>query len=416
MDRRSFVRAEAFGLIMLLCFSLSSCSAGASRDLDPHEVAVAAEAATRRDLISWHECTGEIAALADVTLSFRVSGRVAAILIAPGSRVKTSEPLIRLETEDLELDLRRAEAALQAASANLEQLRKGIPEGEMSQLRAGVEQAGLAYENAKMNAERMERLFAEGAVPLQQKEAAVLQADLARSRAEAALVQLKSAEEGPDAETLRAASAQVEQARSARDLVRRQVELATLAAPFDGLVSAVTVQPGEMIGAGTPVVRVVDDLALFAEAWVSPAVAASLRPGGDAAVSPGAETEPMDGKIVEIALSPDGRTRQYRVRVHLETGGGMPPILGSVARLSLETGRREGVIAVPRKALLESGGAWSVFVVEAGVAVERKVSVGLKTPEHAEVLEGLGEGELVVVSGQHFVEDGTPVRIVDEAR
>lgn len=380
----------------------------------------------KRDLVLWHECAGELSARGDVALTFLVPGKVEAVRVVPGERVKKGDPIAVLDTSDMRIELRRAEAALEAAAANLARLEKGLPEGEMAQIRSAVEQAQLGYDNAKLNLERMERLFREGAVSLQQKEGAQLQADMAWSRLQAALKQLEAAEKGPDEESLRAARAQVEQARAARDAARRQIELATLTAPFDGVVSAISVEPGEMVSSGVPVARVVDDSAFYAELWVSADIAGKLKPGGSALIRlgfagsvgqgsngrSGSPGEDLQGTVSDLGLSPDPRAKQYRVRVAIEAHdhpGELVP--GAVVSVALELAKRKGVLAVPRKALVEVDGSYIVYVVEDGKARERKVSLGLQAGDYGEVLDGLSAGDEVIVEGHHFVKDGTPVRL-----
>jgi HlyD family secretion protein len=89
-----------------------------------------------------------------------------------------------------------------------------------------------------------------------------------------------------------------------------------------------------------------------------------------------------------------------------------PPSLGSGYRVEahIVTWQAEGVLTVPTSALFQRDGAWAVFAVEGGEAVLRPVEIGHRAAEAAEVLEGLSEGEVVILFPSDQIEAGVRIR------
>jgi membrane fusion protein (multidrug efflux system) len=118
------------------------------------------------------------------------------------------------------------------------------------------------------------------------------------------------------------------------------------------------------------------------------------------------------GKVDLISPSVDPATATFGVRVHVtDTGGLLRP--GMFARVALVYERKLDALQIPRTALLDGDGPPKVFVVKDGKAVERSVQLGLSNGAYVEIVTGLKDGEQVVVVGQAAVKPGATVRIVN---
>jgi multidrug efflux pump subunit AcrA (membrane-fusion protein) len=201
-----------------------------------------------------------------------------------------------------------------------------------------------------------------------------------------------------------------------------------------GSVLSVPVNVGETLELRT-VVCVVGDLSqLRVETYVPERYSVYMRPGLPAQVSfeamPG-EVFPAEIDELSPALDPASRTRQIRLRFVSEgespssgtrrsgsgAGGGLDPriLSGMFATVSLVTNSHIDVPVIPRNALINTYGSWIVFVIppETETARSREVTLGLESEDSVEITSGLEPGELVVVAGQNFLNDGDPVRIVE---
>ena len=117
------------------------------------------------------------------------------------------------------------------------------------------------------------------------------------------------------------------------------------------------------------------------------------------------------GKIGLISPYVDPATATFGVRIRVtDTGGLLRP--GMFARVAIVYERKLDALQIPRTALLDGDGPPKVFIVKDGKAAERTVQLGLSNGAYVEVITGLKDGEQVVVVGQAAVKPGATVRIV----
>jgi HlyD family secretion protein len=198
---------------------------------------------------------GSITALREVLVTAKLTARVAAVLVNEGDDVRAGQVLVRLESEDVQAQVRQAEAGLAAAAARLRMLEEGarpqeraqaddqvrsaeanlaaatarlrmLEEGarpqERAQADAAVAQARANFETAKANLDRMRMLYETGAVSKAQLDAAELQHDVARAQYDAAVQQRSLVQTGPRAQEIEMARSQVQAARAQLDAARQQ--------------------------------------------------------------------------------------------------------------------------------------------------------------------------------------------------
>jgi len=118
------------------------------------------------------------------------------------------------------------------------------------------------------------------------------------------------------------------------------------------------------------------------------------------------------GKVGLISPYVDPATATFGVRVRVtDTGGLLRP--GMFARVAIVYERKLDALQIPRTALLDGDGPPKVFVVKGGKAAERPVQLGLSNGAYVEIVTGLKDGEQVVVVGQAAIKPGATVRIVN---
>ena len=233
----------------------SSSSAAALQE--PQAVPVRVQQAQLRDVSLSLEAHGALAANREVRLSPKVSGRVATVAVDVGDPVSEGQLLLTLEKDELEISVAQAEAAVAAARANLARIQAGARPEEIQQARAQVTQAASNLEQARTHLARITSLYESGAVSQAQLEQAQSQYEVAEAAHTAAVSQLQIVEQGPRDEDIRAVEAQLMQAEAGLAMAKLQLSHAELASTLDGIVADRLVQPGDMIGAGTPAFRIV---------------------------------------------------------------------------------------------------------------------------------------------------------------
>lgn len=317
-------------------------------------------------LASIERMSGPVRAFVEAMVRAETQGRVLSRPAERGAAVKAGDVLVELDASRLVLELRQAEATLQARQTDLE--------------------------HARREHQRGEKLVEQDAISEQRRDD--LRHGLAAAR---------------DAHAL---------ARVARDTAERLLADASIRAPIDGRVDDLFVEVGEFITAGTPVARVLDFSRARIFAGVTASEAARLEPGMRARAS----FHSLGGLFHEallrsVARAADPEDGTYRIELWIEEPD---PRLrdGMVATLEFASEGGDARPLAPRSALVRRGGGSEVFVVERngdggglGVARLREVRTGRSGEDLVEVLEGLEPGEEVVVEGQFALRDGATVRV-----
>jgi HlyD family secretion protein len=235
---------------------------------------------------------------------------------------------------------------------------------------------------------RLERLRAGGGAAVE-----VAAADAARANAEVARLEAL-----PDPQAVAVAAAQVVQSEVAVRQERERQTQATLTAPQDGVVLEVRVQVGETASPGAPVVLLGDGQGHTVHAVVHEAHIARVRPGQRASIAfdalPG---QRLHGQVLKVASLPNpaGALPAYTVEIAIAADEALRP--GMTATIEIATEERESALVVPRGALRLHDGRWVVQVLRDGQTTTVPVSIGLAQGREVEVLDGLSEGDRVIL-------------------
>ena len=304
--------------------------------------------------------TAEILANRQSHMRSATAGRVVDVLVEAGDRVEEGQVLLRL-------DVGRPASATQAANA-------------------AVAQSEARLTQAERELGRTKKLVKTGGLPEQRLDDAQ--------------------------DSVRLASAARDAARAEARLARRGLTDAVVRAPFAATVVERTVELGEYLAPGSPLLTLADTSLLKARVLLDPREAIDVTVDSEATVSVHARPgEVFSGKVVRVGDVIDPRTRRLPVEVELDDHGGrLRP--GLVARFSVVTGEPEMVMRVPLDGVFERFGSQHVYVIEDGIAWRRAIVLGLVRAGFAEVAGGIEPGETVVVKGVTRVVDGSKVQVV----
>lgn len=285
------------------------------------------------------EATGVAEPYAQATLSSKVMGTVVAVLVREGDHVREGDPLVRIDSRDL--DARR------------------------DQVRAGIAIAEAGQREAELGSTRMRALYADSAAPRAQLDAA--EAALARANASVASAHASESELGAMA------------------------SYAVVRAPFAGVVTQRAVDPGAFATPGAPLVTLQDASRLRLAVVAPPNAVRGIRRGTSVLAS-------IEGVAARAAIEgtvPSGGSL-YTINAIVPNGDGRF-LSGSAAVLWLSQGRRT-VRLVPRSAIIRDGDLTGVRVKTANGPIIRWVRLGQESGEFIEVISGLDAGIPVLVA------------------
>ncbi len=299
--------------------------------------------------------TGVIRSRVESALGFRIGGKVTARLVNSGDRVRRGQALMRLDPVDFGLAVEGAGGRVAGAEAEAS--------------RAAREE------------ERLNGLVEAGAVSQSAYDAALA----ARQSAEAALTS----------------------ARAAASEAANQSKYAILTADADGVVTEILAEPGQVVAAGVPVLRLARAGSREAQISVPETAFASLARVGTASLYGQEQTFPV--RLREIAGEADPATRTFEARYSLPEAGAQLP-LGATVTVRL-AGQAPPALRVPLSALHDPGTGPGVWVVVKGQARHRPVRVLALQEEDALVAaDALRPGERIVTLGAHLLRQGQKVR------
>jgi HlyD family secretion protein len=200
----------------------------------------------------------------EVTLGFRVGGRVARMRFNEGDEVKAGDLLAELDKEPFKEELALRKAQVSEAQAKLAKLEAGTRPQEIERARADVEAREAALENARAKYGRLETLVRRDFASQARYDNAVEQLKRAKAALRSAKEALALAIEGPRQEDIAAAEAALDAAQAQKEAAQTALEDASLHAPEGGVVLTRAVEPGTIVSEGAPVYT----LSLSAPVWV----------------------------------------------------------------------------------------------------------------------------------------------------
>lgn len=349
-----------------LCWALaapaSGCTTTAPAATEAPAPPVYAATITLEAVTPISAATAEILANRQSNLRSETAGRVVDVLVEAGDRAKEGQVLLRL-------DVGRPASAVQAANA-------------------AVAQSEARLNQAQREQARTKSLVQTGGLPEQR---------------------LDDAED-----SVRLASAARDAARAQARLARRGLTEAVIRAPFGGTVVERTVELGEYLAPGSPLLTLADTSLLKARVLLDPREAIDVAVGSKVVVSVYARPgELFGGTVVRVGEVIDPRTRRLPVEVEVDDHDGrLRP--GLVARFVVETGEPTMVMRVPLEGVFERFGSQHLYVIKDGVARRRAIVLGSVGAGFAEVTQGLEPGETVVIKGVTRVVDGSKVQVVPQ--
>jgi len=225
------------------------------------------------------------------------------------------------------------------------------------------------------------------------------------------------AEELASEQEYETARASLANAEADEGLARLELSYTTVTAPFAGVVTRRSVDPGQNVSAGSPVFTVVDVTPLLARVHVPSREFRHLRLDQDVEIVLDSSRQTLAGRISLISPIIDPASGTIKVTVEVPS---YPPETrpGDFVDVHIVTELRPSALLVPRAAVVTEKSETFVFVAvggEAASAERRVVEVGFTDDDRAQILSGVAVGDLVVVKGQRSLEHGQPLKILEGA-
>jgi membrane fusion protein (multidrug efflux system) len=354
-------RALRSVVALLVALWAAGCGDGAAKK-DDHLPSVSAAAVESVDLQEEIRASGDLNARLHTTIAAEVEGRITGISVDEGGRVEKGKVVLEIDPQRHRLELAAGRAQLAQAEANLVKDRR--------------------------QTERIRKLRTQNVASDQQLEEAETALTLARSRVDAQ--------------------------RAALGVIERALADASVTAPFAGMIARRSVQLGEFVQPGKPLVELVALDPLEVVFSLTELDTERVRPGQKIDVSVGAFPDRVfSGVVTFISPTVDPATRTLRIKAEIGNDEGhLRP--GLFARVSLGVTPRKGVAMVPEEALIQRSEGAVLFKIGPENRVKRiAVTTGAHDKGRVEVRGDVQPGDLVVRRGHGGLADGAAVAVRD---
>lgn len=349
--------------------------------------------------------SARVASSSRVDLGSTLTGRVQAVAVREGASVRRGEVLLRLESDELRAALAQAQASERQAQARL----AGLRSTGRGAAQAAVAQAESVLVAAQAELRRTQDLTTRGFLSPARLDEAQRALAVALAQRDGAVAQAgANADGGTDFVQARA---QLELARAAVAAASARLDQATILAPADARVLARQVEPGQIVQPGRALLSLALASPLELIGQVDERYLAQLQIGQSARVRADAYADQAFAATVR-RIAPVVDAQRGAIEVRLAPAQAVPAFLREDMTLSVEvtTGQRARALVLPLEAIdgPRDGDLATLRVLQDGRVARRQVRLGLRTLDAAEVLEGLADGELVLLGGPQAV--GTRVR------
>ena len=353
----------------------------------------AAVHATMAPLVRTLQFSARVATASRVEVGSTLTGRVREVLVGEGAPVEPGDVLVRLDGDEWRSALAQAEAGERQAQARLSGLRST---GRLA-VQASVTQAESVLLAARADLQRTQGLVGQGFLSQSRLDEARRAVGVAQAQLDAARAQRDAnADTGTE---VAQAQAQLAVAAAARQAAQARWKEAAITAPAKGRVLARAVEPGQIVQPGRALLTLALSGPLQLVAQVDERYLEQLAPGQQARVLADAyPTQVFRAQVLSIAPVVDAQRGAIEVKFSLQAPA--PDVLREDMTVSIEveTARLTRALVVPVSALRGDVGAEpAVWVARDGRVEARPVRLGLRTLAWVEVLDGLREGEAVLV-------------------
>lgn len=387
--RRNSKQLNATVILLMLTAVIAGCAAPAAAPVEEKQLqpSIKVEAVGRQSMGDPRGQVAQVSASVSLSIIAKASGEVVQIVKKNGDQVKEGDIIVQVDPINIQMEKERAESALRSAEQSLESSAKNEANSRTTLVNSIKSLEEQYREIARVGGD----------------ESALEEAGRNLDAAKAQLSALDSTN------SLAALEAQVESSKLSLEQAQMSLDDYAVKAPADGVLTDFDVQKGMTIGSGTELgfVQNVGKMSIKAELSET---SAELARNKKELVYYNSDNPSVKktAKIIYLAELPSASTRLYSLELEaVNTDKLLLP--GDRVQVELTTAEEENVIAVPALSIVREGGDTFVYILNNNVAEKRVVELGRMNGTYQEVMAGLAEGEQIVVSGQHTLEDGQKI-------
>ena len=386
----------------------------ASRD---SAIEVSVEEVIRGNISSYVEEIGEIKAKEHVNIYSPTSGRVVDLMVDIGDIVKEGDVLVRLDGDDIGRMIEEIDAQRLSVLAQYNEAKKPVDNEVIEKLNIEIRNIEQRIQAAEKELNDKEVLLEAGAVSRDEYDLALRNLDFEKGNLEKARLDLDQYQKPVSSNILAQYEAQLKQLDIQKQGLMDSSKDFTISSSIDGTILFKNLDEGSYLQPGMHILEIGNTDEMYIEADILVGDIVKFEEGSEVVISSDdlalANIKGQVEKIHPRAFSKisDLGIEQKRIKVEIgidEIGVAIKP--GYELDVKIITDKSENTLIVPEKAVFDMAGKDYVFKVVNEKALLTEVETGIESQKQIEILKGLGEGEVVILSPDNDIEDGIKVK------
>jgi HlyD family secretion protein len=377
------------------------------------EIPVQVSPVVRRSLTYSLIATGDIIPVMQVDLYPKVSGYLEKISVQIGDSVRQGQVLAQIDRAEFLQKVREVEAKVAQAKAQYSELEAGTRAEDLREAEEAVKQAQSRYNNAKAQRDRVLALYNRQVISRKEADVSEMDHSVTEAQLAAAGQHLKMLKEGARLEVKAASLGKLKEMEAILAQEEIRLQNTQITAPFSGEIVRKSVDAGALVSPSTPLVTLVHIETLKVVANVLEKDISLVKAGMKAKIVTEAYPEKtFEGTVVRMNKALDLATRTLQAEINVPNPGHALKS-GMFAKIEMALVQKSNALAVPREAVLEDSGKRAVFVIDGNQAMRKPVVTGIEEGRFIEIVEGVKDGDKIVIRGQESLRDRSVIRVVE---
>jgi HlyD family secretion protein len=380
-------------------------------------IEVNTEAVTSGSIASYVEEIGEVKVREHVNVYSPTAGKVTEVLVEIGDKVKEGDILIKLDGEELSRRIEELDAQRSSILAQYNEAKKPVDKEAIEKLKIEINNLEKRIITAEKEVNDTKLLYEEGAISSGEYEAAVRNLDVEKGNLQKTKLDLEQLNKPISGNIIAQYEAQLKQIDLQKESLINSGEDYTIMAAIDGAVLMKNVEEGNYLQPGLHIMEIGNTNNLYIESEILVGDAVKIKEGSEVIISSN-DLNIVDLKGVVNKIHPTAYSKvsdlgieQKRIKIDIEIDQldvQLKP--GYELDLDIILERKEDALIIPENAVFEMDNKEYVFIVDNGKTVLREVMTGIESQRQIQIIEGLKEGDLVILSPENSIKEGIKVK------
>ncbi|WFA08566.1 efflux RND transporter periplasmic adaptor subunit [Tissierella sp. Yu-01] len=381
-------------------------------------VEVNTQAVIRGSIASYIEEIGEVKVKEHVNIYSPTAGKVSEVMVDIGDKVKEGDLLIKLDGEELSRSIEELEAQRSSILAQYNEAKKPVDKESIAKLNIEISNLEKRITTVEKEVNDKKVLFDAGAISNEEYNAAVRNLDVERGNLEKAKLDLEQLSKPVSGNILAQYEAQLKQLDLQKESLMDSGEDYKITATIEGTVLLKEVEEGSYLQPGMHIMEIGNTNDMYIESDILVGDIIKIKEGSEVILSSDdLDLTELKGKVSKIhptaySKVSDLGIEQKRIKIEIEIEDSTLDLKpGYELDIKIIIKKNEDTLYIPEDAVFEMDNKDFVFVVEDDKAILKEVKTGIESQRQIEVLDGLNEGDIVVLSPDNELDNGIRVKV-----